>query len=340
MPSCAACSSCLRLLCTPSSTSPSGNGASTGRSSRYRARTLSESSCVGKTTTSPSARTTATKRVSSVRGSGERNGSEYFERKPRELGRWSTARTRIPARPSDRIAASPLTQPTSITAAATLMRRFCRRGVVSDPATSAGHVPCLARKWGCAAGFGAGRVLGSTPVPVREADRWRGPGGTGRFPQRLPEHVERGEVVGGRLPVARDGVRPHLLRLGRPGDHRGHGRLRGKSADRNLQQRQAPLAPEALQRLDAIPLLVCEHVLPSRQARALGLRLSAPVLAGEQAAGEREVGQHTEAEPLAHGQQLLFGLAPQQRVLILRADRTHPPVLARERVDLLDPCRL
>src|SRR5207244_5261715 len=109
-----------------------------------------------------------------------------------------------------------------------------------------------------------------------------------------------------------------------------------QAADRDLQQRQTALGRIALERLEAVELLVGEHLVTAGQSRPLRPRLAAAVLAGQQPARKREVRQHSDAEPLAHRQELLLRLAVQQRILIPRADRTSPAPLACEPRDLLD----
>ena len=93
-------------------------------------------------------------------------------------------------------------------------------------------------------------------------------------------------------------VRPHLLGLRRAGDHRADGRLGGETADRDVEQRQAARGRERLERLDPRPLLVGD-LEPAREPRPLRLGRAAAVLAGQQAAGEREVRDQRDAEPLA-----------------------------------------
>ena len=57
--------------------------------------------------------------------------------------------------------------------------------------------------------------------------------------------------------------------------------------------------------------------LAAVQPRSLRRRLAAPVLAGEQAAREREVRDEADAEPLAGRQQLVLRAAREPRVLVL-----------------------
>ena len=57
-------------------------------------------------------------------------------------------------------------------------------------------------------------------------------------------------------------------------------------------------------------------------AAALGQRLTAAVLAGEQAVGQWEIRQEGQAQAPAFGQHFGFRLAMQQAVLVLHADET------------------
>ena len=66
----------------------------------------------------------------------------------------------------------------------------------------------------------------------------------------------RSSADGSQFPAC--GVRPHLLRLRRTGDHRDHGRLRQQPADRDLEERHAALARERLEPLDAVELRLVE----------------------------------------------------------------------------------
>src|SRR5205823_4216887 len=75
---------------------------------------------------------------------------------------------------------------------------------------------------------------------------------------------------------------------------------------------------ERVERLDAVVLLLAD--LAPMQARAGRRCLSAAVLAGQEAAREREVGDEAEAEALAGREQLALGVAFEQRVLALLRD--------------------
>ena len=131
-----------------------------------------------------------------------------------------------------------------------------------------------------------------------------------------------------------------MLRLRRTRDHGRDGGLPEQAADRDRQEVDAPFAPEPLERLDPVERLVAEDLVAVRQPSALGARLTAAVLARQQAAREREVREHADPEPVADGQELCLGLPPEQRILVLRAHRPRPAVPLREAVDLLDGTRL
>ena len=77
----------------------------------------------------------------------------------------------------------------------------------------------------------------------------------------------------------------------------------------------AVVAGEALECLDAVVRLFVDLLIG--EPRPLGRRLVAAVLAGEQAAREREVRHEADAELRAGGQYLLFGAALEQAVAVL-----------------------
>ena len=92
--------------------------------------------------------------------------------------------------------------------------------------------------------------------------------------------------------------------------------------------RSAAVARERLERLDAVPRRGRRGVETlRRQARALGRRLAAAVLAGQQPAREREVRDQPEPEPLARRDQVVLGVAGEPRVLVLRRDEPRQPAL-------------
>src|SRR5262249_50868861 len=163
----------------------------------------------------------------------------------------------------------------------------------------------------------------------------RTPNWTSGFPQ-LANRVECRDVLGGRLPLSRDDVRPNLLRLRRARDHRRNGRPAEEAADRDAQKRHTSLLAELLERLDPVERLVREDVVSTTQPCPFGPRLAAAVLARQQAARQREVRKHADAEPFARREQLRLHLAPQQRVLVLGADGTREAPVARQLVDLGD----
>ena len=72
------------------------------------------------------------------------------------------------------------------------------------------------------------------------------------------------------------------------------------------------------------------------QPRALGRRLAAPVLAGEEAAREGEIGHEPDPEALADGQQLRLGVPCDPRVLALLGHERGETPLGRRRTRLLD----
>src|SRR5262249_5133007 len=134
--------------------------------------------------------------------------------------------------------------------------------------------------------------------------------------------------------VTRRGVRAHLLWLRGSGDHRSDRGLPEQAADRDLEQRDATLVRVGLERLETVERLVGEDLVALGEPGSCRPRLTASVLAGEQAAGEREVRQDAEAEPLADGQQILLWIPVQERVAVLGTDGPRPAVLTCESVDL------
>ena len=99
----------------------------------------------------------------------------------------------------------------------------------------------------------------------------------------------------------------------------------------------------AVERLDAVEQPVGQLVAPVRHARARRRRLAAPELAGEQAAGEREVRDEPDAQLARERQQLGLGGALEQAVLVLHGGEplvAQPGRLAQlAGVDVRDPER-
>ena len=128
---------------------------------------------------------------------------------------------------------------------------------------------------------------------------------------------------------------------GRARDHRGDGRLGGEAADRDVEQPRArgrartPRAPRSGPRPTSATSSFRAKPSPARRARA-GRRLVAAVLAGQQAAREREVREQAEPEPLAGGDQVVLGLALEPRVLVLRRHEPREAAPRGDRVRLLD----
>src|SRR3954453_10901913 len=117
---------------------------------------------------------------------------------------------------------------------------------------------------------------------------WYGVGMRGTLPSRLPhapgreDLVELTEVVLAGLPLGCGRVAPHLLRLGGPGDHGRHGRLRGEAADGHVDRLDASRLGVMGELLEAVEGLVIGHLRAATQARALGGVLAAPILAGQE----------------------------------------------------------
>src|SRR6185436_16433188 len=195
----------------------------------------------------------------------------------------------MPARPSERIAASPLTQPTSTTAAGTSCT-VPTRVIASDSAERARSdthsspfrypepsAPCENKGAVCRRFWQAGQVLGSDPKQRQLGHA------------ALAEGVERRQVFRRRLPFGCFHVRADLLGLRRAGDDGRDRRLSKKAADRNLQQRQATRSRKLLERFKAIEGLVREDLVATREPRSFWPIDTPAVLPREQSAREREV---------------------------------------------------
>src|SRR5690606_17927208 len=84
----------------------------------------------------------------------------------------------------------------------------------------------------------------------------------------------------------------------------------------------AALLRERRQVLDEVEVRLGQVLLPARvarDARALRQRAAAAVLAGEQPAEEREVGEERQPALPAGGQDVLLGVAAEQAELVLHA---------------------
>ena len=124
----------------------------------------------------------------------------------------------------------------------------------------------------------------------------------------------------------------HLLGARRAGDHGRDAGLRRERGDRELEQRAAALARECLQRLEPVEGGVVD--LAPLEPRPLRTRLAAPVLAGEQAAREREVGHEAHVQSLRERQHVVLGFTLEQAVLVLDGDEPRPAVRLRQLVGL------
>ena len=123
------------------------------------------------------------------------------------------------------------------------------------------------------------------------------------------------------LPADRLHVRVDLLRLGGARDDAADGRARREPRERELQQRVPARLREGIELFDFVEIRVGhdagEH--RHREPRAGG-RGAALVLAGEQAGGERVIGQQAEAVTLQRRNVLGVEAALQQAVFVLRRD--------------------
>src|SRR5579875_2415723 len=119
------------------------------------------------------------------------------------------------------------------------------------------------------------------------------------------------EVVLAGLPVPCRDVRAHLVARRGAGDDAADRGLVREPADGDVEDADAALLRETLERLDDIEDVVGERRLPAPRldAAALGSGLAAAVLAGQQAAREREVGQHADAVVLERRHEVRLDVA-------------------------------
>src|SRR5262245_23065770 len=109
--------------------------------------------------------------------------------------------------------------------------------------------------------------------------------------------------------------------------------MRSISAKSSAESVPAAAGNEGLERSDDPPVALADELL--RVARILGeprarrRRRIAPVLAGEEAAGEREIGQDAEAARLRGRKKIALDVAHQQAVLVLAGDECRQTVPLR-----------
>src|SRR4051812_13988504 len=160
-------------------------------------------------------------------------------------------------------------------------------------------------------------AAGRAPRFVR-ARVWRGSAyESGLILAWREDGVEPGAVLLARFPAARLDVAADLLGLGRAGDDGGDRGLCEQPSDRHVDRLDAAVLGEVGELVEPVPGLVVGDLIPAVQARAGRRLLAAPVLARQEAAGQREEGQHGHAAALAFGQHVALDAALQQRVLVL-----------------------
>src|SRR4029453_8974715 len=153
--------------------------------------------------------------------------------------------------------------------------------------------------------------------------------------------VDLVEVVVGELPGDGGHVRPDLLGRRGPGDHGTHGRLGGQPGEGQVEDGVAVVAGPGGERVDQVEVVVGHHPVDplaghARQAGAVGRRFPAVVLAGEQAIGQREVGQHHQPVALAGGDHPAQRRPLQQVELVLGGDEPGQVVALRDLGGLVD----
>src|ERR1035437_3895595 len=166
-------------------------------------------------------------------------------------------------------------------------------------------------------------VLRIRPRPRALTDVW-GPLGYPRSPLvvRRGDSVDLGQIISGGLPLACLDVGSDLLRRGGTGNHRRHGRLRSQTADGHVEHGDRTRASEGLELFQHVEGLFGKHrlPLPCLDPTAFWSSLATSVLAGEQAARQREEGQQTDFVPFQGWDEVSLYPALQQAVFVLRAD--------------------
>src|SRR3954454_302383 len=150
---------------------------------------------------------------------------------------------------------------------------------------------------------------------------------------RRRDPVELRQVLRRRRPVRCPDILLDLLRRGGTGDDaRDHG-IAQQPAEGEFQHGTAVPQGKGFELADDAPVVLAEEVLRValvlRKPRARRRRRTAPVLAGEETAGEREVGQDAQAAGLRGRNELALDVALEQAVLVLTGDEGCEPVPAR-----------
>src|SRR5512144_1309562 len=139
------------------------------------------------------------------------------------------------------------------------------------------------------------------------------------LPRRDP--VEFGQLLLRRRPVHGADVLLDLLRRGGPGDDARHNGIAQQPAEREFEHGAAATGGKCFERADDAPVALADELLRMtlvlRQPRARRHWRAAPVLAGEEAAGERKVRQDAQSTRLCQRKKLALDVAHQQAVLVL-----------------------
>src|SRR6476659_1208817 len=145
--------------------------------------------------------------------------------------------------------------------------------------------------------------------------------------------VEFGQLLLRRRPVRGADVLLDLLRRGGPGDDARHHGIAQQPAEREFEHGAAATGGKCFERADDAPVALADELLRVtlvfRQPRARRHLRAALVLAGEEAAGERTVGQDAQSKRLRQRKTLALDGAHQQAVLVLTGDEGREAVPAR-----------
>ena len=136
---------------------------------------------------------------------------------------------------------------------------------------------------------------------------------------------------------------PAPARASSPRDDRRDDRLPGQPRQRELVERvvvaRANPSSRSTRSIWSSASNCSPSLAPGREAGALGRRLAPPVLAGEDAAREREVGRERHAEALERAGAGSLRPALQEAVLVLHVDERAHAAVGRRRDRLVDLCR-
>src|SRR5262249_5662932 len=145
--------------------------------------------------------------------------------------------------------------------------------------------------------------------------------------------IDLGQVLRRQRPPRGAHVLLDLLRRGGTGDDAGDRALAQQPPKRQLEHGVSPARGECLEFADDAPVALVDELLGVawvlRQPRPRRQRCAALVLAGQQAAGEREVGQYPQSECLGRRNERALDVAHEQAVSALTGHYPGKPVPTR-----------